>query len=154
MDLGTLSEDGTRHRGNGMQTPRRDLREVFDGTLGESRSWIYRFVAPACARAPGVGGLSYQSLSFRQSTPVPTLTSTAEGSAYCACKVMRRLMRGVCMPSCCRVERWRGGVGFGIFCVGVSPYVPQYPHAVLRFHLPLIEPDWRFSRIRLSDKEC
>ena len=27
----------------------------------------------------------------------------------------------------------------------------HYPHAVLRFHLPLIEPDGRISRIRLSD---
>jgi hypothetical protein len=26
------------------------------------------------------------------------------------------------------------------------------PHAVLRFHLPLIEPDVQVSRIRLSDK--
>jgi hypothetical protein len=26
------------------------------------------------------------------------------------------------------------------------------PHAVLRFHLPLIEPDMRICRIRLSDK--
>ena len=33
-----------------------------------------------------------------------------------------------------RVERWRGGLR-------------------LRFHLPLIEPDVRISRIRLSDKE-
>ncbi len=33
-----------------------------------------------------------------------------------------------------RVERWRGGQG-------------------LRFHLPLIEPDVRISRIRLSDKD-
>ena len=24
-----------------------------------------------------------------------------------------------------RVERWRGGLGFGIFCVGVSPSVSQ-----------------------------
>ena len=29
----------------------------------------------------------------------------------------------------------------------------QYPSAMLRFHTPLIEPDRRFSRIRLSDKD-
>jgi len=29
--------------------------------------------------------------------------------------------------------------------------VAQYPSAMLRFHLPLIEPDVRISRIRLSD---
>jgi ribosome recycling factor len=32
--------------------------------------------------------------------------------------------------------------------------VPQYPSAVLRFHLPLVEPDMRISRIRLPDKSC
>ena len=34
----------------------------------------------------------------------------------------------------------------------VSPFVAQYPYAKLRFHLPLIEPDVRISRIRLSDQ--
>ena len=34
----------------------------------------------------------------------------------------------------------------------VSPFVAQDPHAMFRFHLPLIEPDVRFSRIRLSDQ--
>ena len=29
----------------------------------------------------------------------------------------------------------------------------QYPPAVLRFHTPLVEPDVRICRIRLSDKE-
>ena len=37
-------------------------------------------------------------------------------------------------------------------CFGVSPVVAQYPHAMLRFHLPLIEPDLQISRIRLSDQ--
>jgi hypothetical protein len=32
----------------------------------------------------------------------------------------------------------------------VSPSVAQYPQAMLRFRLPLIEPDMRFSRIRLA----
>ena len=50
-----------------------------------------------------------------------------------------------------RVERWRGGVGFGIVWVGVSPSVSHESHAMLRFHLPLIEPDRQISRIRLSD---
>jgi len=35
----------------------------------------------------------------------------------------------------------------------VSPFVAQYPPAMLRFHSPLVEPDRRFSRIRLSDKD-
>jgi len=38
-------------------------------------------------------------------------------------------------------------------CFRVSPVVAQYPSAMLRFHSPLVEPDRRFSRIRLSDKE-
>ena len=39
---------------------------------------------------------------------------------------------------------WRGG--FGEACLFNSP-------SVLRFHIPLIEPDMRISRIRLSDKD-
>jgi hypothetical protein len=31
--------------------------------------------------------------------------------------------------------------------------VAQYPSAMLRFQFPLVEPDVRISRIRLSDKE-
>ena len=49
-----------------------------------------------------------------------------------------------------RVEMWRGGVGRAYPLAGpfvrrclTSPPVP-------RFHIPLIEPDVRFSRIRLS----
>jgi hypothetical protein len=32
------------------------------------------------------------------------------------------------------------------------PLRGSVPYALLRFHLPLIEPDVRISRIRLSDK--
>ena len=39
------------------------------------------------------------------------------------------------------------------FCFRVSPFVAQYPPAMLRFHSPLIEPDRRIYRIRLSDKD-
>ena len=31
--------------------------------------------------------------------------------------------------------------------------MPQYPSALLRFQLPLIKPELRISRIRLSDKD-
>ena len=43
--------------------------------------------------------------------------------------------------------RWRLSVAdsFDCRCLTIA--------AVLRFHLPLIKPDMRFSRIRLSDKE-
>jgi hypothetical protein len=47
---------------------------------------------------------------------------------------------------------WCGGAGFAILSGGVYPSVSRGSHAVLRFHLPLIEPDGRVSRIRLSDK--
>jgi hypothetical protein len=51
-----------------------------------------------------------------------------------------------------RVEEWRGGLGVALRVD--RPFrlpVPEYP-TMLRFHSPLIEPYWRISRIRLSDK--
>ena len=51
-----------------------------------------------------------------------------------------------------RVEEWRGGLGVALRVD--RPFrlpVPEYP-TMLRFHSPLIEPDVRISRIRLSDK--
>ena len=47
---------------------------------------------------------------------------------------------------------WRGGLGWAYLLAG--PFVCRCLNspAVLRFHIPLIEPDVRFSRIRLSDK--
>jgi hypothetical protein len=52
-----------------------------------------------------------------------------------------------------RVEEWRGGLGQALR-VG-RPFRLPVPEelAVLRFHSPLIEPDGRISRIRLSDKD-
>src|SRR3990167_10524639 len=42
----------------------------------------------------------------------------------------------------CRVEMWRGGLGFGIVCFRVSPHVSQYPYALLPFpRSRFIEPD-------------
>jgi hypothetical protein len=54
-----------------------------------------------------------------------------------------------------RVERWRGGVGRSLFSLLTRPCVRECHtiSAVLRFHLPLIKPDVRISRIRLSDKD-
>jgi hypothetical protein len=53
----------------------------------------------------------------------------------------------------CRVERWRGGLGVAYPLAG--PFVCRCLNSqtVLRFHLPLIEPDRQISRIRLSDKK-
>ena len=50
------------------------------------------------------------------------------------------------------VEVWRGGLGRAYPLAG--PFVCRCLTSppVLRFHIPLIEPDVRVSRIRLSDK--
>jgi hypothetical protein len=52
-----------------------------------------------------------------------------------------------------RVERWRGGLGRSWFSLLARPFVCECHNisTMLRFHLPLIEPDVRISRIRLSD---
>jgi hypothetical protein len=52
-----------------------------------------------------------------------------------------------------RVEEWRGSVGEALRVI--RPFrlpVPEYP-TVPRFHSPLIEPDVRICRIRLSDQD-
>ena len=48
------------------------------------------------------------------------------------------------------MARW--GRPWPICCPVLSRSRCLTSHAVLRFHFPLIEPDVRFSRIRLSDK--
>jgi hypothetical protein len=47
---------------------------------------------------------------------------------------------------------WRGGVGPTYLFA--DPFVCRclISRALLRFHIPLIEPDVRFSRIRLSEE--
>ena len=51
-----------------------------------------------------------------------------------------------------RVGMWRGGVGPGLSVADPFGCRCLTSLAVLRFHTPLIEPDVRVSRIRLSDK--
>lgn len=57
------------------------------------------------------------------------------------------------MTMACRVEMWRGS-----YCPGMldgrslRSAVPRQLCRSPRFHIPLIEPDRRISRIRLSDK--
>ena len=57
--------------------------------------------------------------------------------------------RGVC---CGRVETWRGGVGRAYPLAGSFVCRCLTSSTVLRFQVPLIEPDRRITRIRLSDK--
>jgi hypothetical protein len=47
---------------------------------------------------------------------------------------------------------WRGGVGDAYPLAGSFVCRCLTSAAVLRFHIPLIEPDRRVSRIRLSEK--
>jgi len=51
-----------------------------------------------------------------------------------------------------RVETWRGGVGRAYRFAGSFVCRCLTSTAVLRFQVPLIEPDRRIARIRLSDK--
>jgi hypothetical protein len=48
---------------------------------------------------------------------------------------------------------WRGGVRLGISVSGPFGCRCLTRPAVLRFHVPLVKPDRRFARIRLSDKD-
>ena len=54
-----------------------------------------------------------------------------------------------------RVEVWRGGLGRGLYSPVSRPFVCgcHKISTMPRFHTPLIEPDRRISRIRLSDKD-
>ena len=51
-----------------------------------------------------------------------------------------------------RVETWRGGVGRAYQLSGSFVCRCLTSSTVLRFQVPLIEPDVRITRIRLSDK--
>ena len=48
---------------------------------------------------------------------------------------------------------WRGGLGRAYRLSGAFARRCLTSPAMLRLHIPLIEPDVRFSRIRLSDKD-
>ena len=47
---------------------------------------------------------------------------------------------------------WRGGLGAAYLLLALSSAGASLARTMLRFHIPLIEPDGRISRIRLSDK--
>ena len=52
-----------------------------------------------------------------------------------------------------RVERWRGGLGAACLFAGSFACRCLSSQTMLRFPLPLIKPDMRLSRIRLSNKD-
>jgi hypothetical protein len=52
----------------------------------------------------------------------------------------------------CGVEMWRGGVGAAYLFPALSSAGASLASPCFRFHIPLIEPDVRISRFRLSEK--
>jgi len=52
----------------------------------------------------------------------------------------------------CGVEMWRGGVGAAYLLPALSSAGASIASPCFRFHIPLIEPDMRISRFRLSEK--
>ena len=52
----------------------------------------------------------------------------------------------------CGVEMWRGGVGAAYLLPALSSAGASLASPCFRFHIPLIEPDGRISRFRLSEK--
>src|SRR5258705_12196845 len=56
------------------------------------------------------------------------------------------------VPDFCGVEMWRGGVGTAYLLPALSSAGASLASPCFRFHIPLIEPDVRISRFRLSEK--
>src|SRR5690349_20606814 len=52
----------------------------------------------------------------------------------------------------CGVEMWRGGLGAAYLLPALSSAGASLASPCFRFHIPLIEPDGRISRVRLSEK--
>jgi len=52
----------------------------------------------------------------------------------------------------CRVEMWRGGLGAAYLLPALSSAGASLATPCFRFHIPLIKPDVRISRFRLSEK--
>ena len=52
-----------------------------------------------------------------------------------------------------RVEKWRGGLDAAYQLPALSSAGASLAAPCFRLHFPLVEPDVRISRIRLSDKE-
>ena len=88
------------------------------------------------ARTPGIGSTTTHG------SPSPTSTAIPPS---------RTGLTRVSVP--CRVEEWRGGLGAAYLLPALSSAGASLASAMLRFHSPLIEPDGRISRIRLSDKD-
>src|SRR6266851_4001706 len=95
------------------------------------------------------------------SGPVGTATRTGDygdflspGSRVCASRdtlsANRQLL--IALPDMCGVEVWRGGLGGTYRLPALSSAGASLAPPCFRFHTPLIEPDVRICRIRLSEK--
>ena len=56
------------------------------------------------------------------------------------------------LPILCGVEMWRGGLGAAYLLPTLSSVGASLAGPCFRLHTPLIEPDVRNDRIRLSEK--
>ena len=61
-------------------------------------------------------------------------------------------LTGPTLLEICRVEVWRGGLGGAYRLPTLSSVGASLVPPCFRFHTPLIEPDVRICRIRLSEK--
>ena len=61
-------------------------------------------------------------------------------------------VRALIFRMVCGVEMWRGGVGAAYLLPALSLAGASLASPCFRFHIPLIEPDVRICRIRLSEK--
>src|ERR1700739_4974518 len=68
------------------------------------------------------------------------------------CKVKSRYLEGLSLLALCGVEMRRGGVGTAYRLPALSSAGASLASPCFRFHIPLIEPDGRISRFRLSEK--
>jgi hypothetical protein len=66
--------------------------------------------------------------------------------------VLKKDLTGPTLLEMCGVEVWRGGLGGAYLLPTLSSVGASLAPPCFRFHTPLIEPDVRICRIRLSEK--
>jgi hypothetical protein len=66
--------------------------------------------------------------------------------------LLKNDLTGPTLLEMCGVEVWRGGLGGAYLLPTLSSVGASLAPPCFRFHTPLIEPDVRICRIRLSEK--
>ena len=86
-------------------------------------------------------------------SPVKVFITSARNVQSKSIRLARKSekLRGVVIEIC-RVEMWRGGLGAAYLLPALSSAGASLASPCFRFHIPLIEPDVRISRFRLSEK--